>query len=138
MVPWGMRPLPALTKDVIALAGAFLVSGVVHLVRPQVFEPAIPRRLPAAKRLVHVSGVAEIACAVALFVPATRRYAGWASAALLLAVWPANAQMLLTAHHRAQRDPADSRKQMERVVMLARLPLQIPLIRIALRAAGRV
>lgn len=133
-----MRPVPALTKDVIAVAGAFLASGVVHLARPQVFEPAVPRRLPAPKQLVYVSGVAEITCAVGLLVPATRRYAGWASAALLLAVWPANAQMLLTAHRRAQRDPADSRKQAERVVMLVRLPLQIPLIRIALKAAGRV
>ena len=31
--------LPLGTK---LLAGSFLVSGVVHLVRPQVFEPLIP------------------------------------------------------------------------------------------------
>ncbi len=38
----------------------------------------------------------------------------------------------------ARRDPADPRKQVERGVMLARLPMQLPLIRIALKAAGRV
>ena len=132
-----MAPVPALTKDVIGLASAFLVSGVIHLARPQVFEPTIPRQLPAPRQLVYVSGIAEIACAVGMLVPSTRRYAGWASAALLLAVWPANGQMLATAHVRAQRDPADTRKQVERGVMLARLPLQIPLIRTALKAAGR-
>lgn len=120
------------------LAGAFLTSGVVHLVRPQVFEPTIPRRLPAPRQLVLVSGVAEIACAVGMLVPATRRAAGWASAGLLLAVWPANGQMAATAHVRARRDPGDTRKQVERGVTLARLPLQLPLIRIALKAAGRV
>lgn len=132
-----MTEAPPLTRDVTALAVAFLSSGVVHLVRPEVFEPTIPRQLPSPRRLVHVSGVLEIACAVGLFVPTTRRYAGWASAALLLAVWPANGQMAATAHVRARRDPTDRRKQLERAVTFARLPLQVPLIRIALKAAGR-
>ena len=133
-----MTTVPPLSKDVMGLVGAFLTSGVVHLARPQVFEPTIPRQLPAPRQLVYLSGIAEIVCAVGMLVPSTRRYAGWASAALLLAVWPANGQMLATAHVRAQRDPSDRRQQVERGVLLARLPLQIPLIRIALKAAGRI
>ncbi len=133
--PASARPL---TKDVIGLAAAFLTSGVTHLVRPHVFEPMIPRALPAPRQLVYVSGVAELVCAAGLLVPRTRRLAGWGSAALLVAVFPANVQMAVTAHRRAQRDTSSASKQAARAATIARLPVQLPLIRTALRAAGRV
>ena len=53
----------------------------------------MPRVLPDHRALVYVSGVAELLCAAGLLVPATRRPAGYASAALLVAVFPANVQM---------------------------------------------
>ena len=46
-----------------------------------------------AREIVLVSGVAELVCAAGLVHPRTRNAAGWASAALLLAVWPGNFQM---------------------------------------------
>jgi uncharacterized membrane protein len=94
-----------------AVAVSFAVSGVVHLVRPEVFTPIVPRMLPAARVLVYVSGVAELVCAAGLMT--RRRWAADASTALLLAVWPANLQMAL-----------DQRS----VVTWIRLPLQLPLI----------
>lgn len=117
------------------VAAAFLVSGVVHLVRPGVFEPAVPRALPRPRDLVLLSGVAELACAAGLVVPATRRAAGPASAALLVAVFPANVQLAVDgvrglARHRA-RGPA-----VRAAVTVGRLPLQWPLIRWAW-SAGR-
>lgn len=39
-------PLPRTAK---AVTGAFLVSGVVHLVKPEVFEPLIPDQLPGTQ-----------------------------------------------------------------------------------------
>ena len=113
--PWDLR----------LLTGAFLVSGTVHLVRPQVFEPLVPRWLPARRELVLGSGVAELLCAGGLLHPATRRGAATASAALLVAVFPGNLQMAVDAGGRGRA---------YRVATLARLPLQAPLVRTALRA----
>lgn len=119
------------------LVGAFAVSGVIHLVRPQVFEPIVPAPLRDHRReLVHASGVAELACAAGLLIPATRPAAGLVSAALLVAVFPANVQMSIDHGRRAQRKQTPRARGVF-VGTLARLPLQWPLIRIALRAAGR-
>jgi len=125
-----------LTRDVAGLAALLATSGVVHLVRPQVYEGIVPHVLPNRRALVYVSGVAELLCAAGLLVRATRKPAGLASAALLLAVFPANVQMSIDQGRRADRkgDPA-SRASF--AASVARLPLQIPLIRTALRAAGR-
>lgn len=119
------------------LASAFLVSGALHLVRPQVFEPIIPGPLRAHDRaLVQASGVAEIACGVGLLVPSTRAGSGWASAALLAAVLPANVQMSIDHGRRARRTRTPRAVAIFAGTLL-RLPLQWPLVRIALRAAGR-
>ncbi len=136
LMPSTTPPVPALTHDVRGLAAAFLASGTAHLVRPQLFGPLIPPRLPAPRGIVYATGVAEIACGVGLLYPRTRRVAGWASAALLVGVWPGNVQMSLNsaAHARRRRDTS-SRTAF--VVTLARLPMQLPMIRTALRATGR-
>lgn len=124
-------PAP-LGRGARGLVAAFAVSGTVHLVRPQVFEPTIPRALPAPRALVVWSGVAELACAAGLLHPRTRRLAGPAAAALLVAVYPANVQMAVDAVRavRRRRTPA---RTVRAVVTLARLPLQWPLV---VRAAG--
>ncbi|USQ75980.1 DoxX family protein [Ornithinimicrobium cryptoxanthini] len=112
----------------------FAVSGVIHLVKPETFEPIIPTPLrPWARDLVLVSGVAELACAAGLLHPRTRPAAGLASAALLLAVWPANAQMSVDLGRRAQRR-RDPRSWASFALSLGRLPLQVPMIRAAWRA----
>lgn len=127
---------PSLTRDVAGLAVLLATSGVVHLVRPQVFEGIVPHALPNRRALVYVSGVAELLCAAGLLLPATRRPAGYASAALLVAVFPANVQMSVDHGQRAEgRGDAASRASF--AATLVRLPLQVPMIRTALRAAGR-
>lgn len=125
-----------LGKDAIALAGLFLASGTLHFVRSEPFESIVPKRLPSRRVLVYASGAAEIACAVGLFVPRTRRAAGLASAVLLVTIFPANVTMAAQARRRLDRDPADVRKQGYLALTVARLPLQWPMIRTALRAAG--
>jgi uncharacterized membrane protein len=116
-------PLPAGTR---ALVVSFVVSGVVHLVRPQVFEPLVPRALPAPRALVYVSGVAELVCAAGLV--RRTRWAPRASAALLLAVWPGNGQHVVNVRRSARSSTAAE------VAVWARLPLQVPMIRAALRS----
>lgn len=128
-------PTP-LTKDIAGLAGLFVASGTTHLVKPEVFEPLVPRSLPRRREIVYLSGVAELACAAGLLHPRTRRYAGWASAALLVAVFPGNVQMSANYGTRAsRRQDAGSRAAFAGT--LARLPMQLPLIRTALKAARR-
>jgi uncharacterized membrane protein len=109
------------------MALAFAASGVVHLVKPEVYEPLIPDWLPGAREIVLVSGVAELACAAGMAHPRTRNAAGWASAALLLGVWPGNVQMAI--------DSFDTDNTALQVGSLVRLPLQVPMIWAALKAA---
>ena len=114
-------------KDVCALAGVFAVSGILHLIKPEVYQPLMPDVVPAQREVIYASGVAELLCAAGLVHPRTRQLAGWASAVLLLAVYPANLKMA--------GDASRSRSTRFKTIAFGRLPLQIPLVRIALRAA---
>lgn len=127
--------MTTLTKDLQGLVVLFATSGILHMVRPQIFESIVPRQLPERRALVYASGVAEFACAVGLVHPRTRKAAGWASAAVLVAIFPGNVQMALTESKRADAGTGSRAKQ---VATLARLPLQIPLVRTALKATGRI
>ncbi len=112
-----------------ALALGFAASGTVHLVRPAVFDPLMPRVLPARwhRTLIALSGLAELVCAAGLL--GRRRWAGGASVALLVAVFPANVQMALDAG--TGRNPGLSDR---RALAWGRLPLQLPLLAAAWRA----
>ncbi|WP_372339629.1 MauE/DoxX family redox-associated membrane protein [Nocardiopsis sp. CC223A] len=110
-----------------ALGCLFLVSGVLHFAAPKPFEAIMPRSLPAPRTWVYGSGVAEAVCGVGLLT--RRRWAGPASAALLLAVWPANIRMAMDSGTGRLPGPADNR-----LVAWGRVPLQIPLIWAALQS----
>ena len=116
-------PLQSSTKLLVA---GFLASGTVHLVRPEVFEPLMPSWVPAHREVILGSGVAELACALGLALPRSRRVAGWASAALLLGVWPGNLKMALDSNR--------SSSTAFKVAAWGRVPLQLPMIRAALAA----
>ena len=115
------------SKTTTGLAVLFGVLGTLHFLKPLPFEQIVPRALPRKKELVYASGVAELACAVGLLHPRTRRVAGLASAGLLVAIFPANVQMAADLQRKGSR-PAQA-------IAWARLPLQLPLIRWALKAA---
>jgi uncharacterized membrane protein len=108
------------------LAGLFIASGTLHLVRPRLFAVAMPRVLPAPGALVAISGIAELVCAVGML--RGRPWAGPISAILLVAVFPANVTVALTT----TADPNSSRRA--RFAAWARLPMQVPLIWAALQA----
>ncbi len=117
------------------LALIFGAAGVMHFVTPRVFEaivpPWLPAWMPSARVLVYVSGVAEIAGALGLLFPATRVLAAWGLIALLVAVFPANVQMLMDAR---ARDAA----AWWVLALWIRLPLQPLLIWFVWRSATRV
>ncbi len=115
-----------LPKDIALLAGIFTISGVTHLVKPEVFEPLMPTWVPRHQEVILWSGVAELACAAGLAHPASRRPAGLLSAAVLVGVFPGNIKMAV--------DASRTRSTKFKAIAFGRLPLQLPLIRIAMRA----
>ncbi|CAB4715040.1 unannotated protein [freshwater metagenome] len=117
-------PLPLSAK---ILAAGFTTSGVIHLVKPEVFMPAMPDWVPAHREVIVWSGVAELLCAAGMAVPATRKVAGLASAALLVGVFPGNVQMA--------QDALKTNNTPLKAGMLARLPMQWPMIKAALAAS---
>ena len=116
-------------RDVTALAGLFAVSAVVHLVRPQFYEALMPRWVPAHREVIYASGVAELVCAAGLLPVRTRPLAGWASFALLLAVYPGNVKMAI--------DSTRTTNTSFKAAAFARLPMQVPMLVTAYRATRR-
>ncbi|WP_154793136.1 DoxX family protein [Occultella kanbiaonis] len=105
----------------------FTVTGVAHLVRPRTFDAIVPRMLPGPARAWTIgSGLIELALAGAVWNRRTRRAAGLASAAFLVAVFPANVRTVRLVRGRSAR---------ARAIAWARLPMQVPLVILALRAA---
>ncbi len=121
-----------LPKDTAALVAIFAVSGVVHLAKPDVYESLMPSWVPRHREVILGSGVAELACATGLVLPATRRTAGWASALLLVAIFPGNLKMAVDAQ---QIRSTSTRARRFQAATLLRLPLQWPMIRAALKVA---
>ena len=110
-----------------ALAAVFGISGVVHLVRPAVFEALIPPFMPAPGAIIALSGIAELVCAAGLV--RRERWAGPASALLLVAVFPGNVWFAAGL--------PEGRPAWVEAAALIRLPLQLGLIWMALQARPR-
>lgn len=119
-----------MSRDVTILAAGLVGSGVLHFARPEPFERIVPAPLPHKRHLVHISGAVEIACGAMMLHPTTRRIGGLGAAGLLAAVFPANIQMTISAL-RSHTAPG-----WYKAGTIARLPLQVPMLRIALKAAG--
>ena len=112
------------------LALLFAAAGVMHFVTPRSFERIVPPALPDAQLIVVISGVAEFLGACGLLLASSRRAAGLALVALLVAVFPANVQMLRLAID--ANAPA-----WYQVALWIRLPLQPALVWWVWRAAIR-
>jgi uncharacterized membrane protein len=107
------------------IAALLLGVGTVHFVAPKQFDDIIPVELPGSPRFyTYASGVAELGIGALLLAPRTRRFAALAAAALFVAVFPGNLNMV--------RLWWDKPWPM-RIFALARLPLQIPMITEALK-----
>ena len=94
-------------------------AGINHFINPSFYLQIMPAWLPLHKELVFISGVAEIVCALFLLFAKTRRLGAYCTIALLIAIFPANIQMLLDYYH--------NNNPMLWVAIL-RLPIQLLLI----------
>jgi uncharacterized membrane protein len=120
-----------MNKPTLTLATFLAAAGTMHFARPKFFRQAVPKHLPGGKPFwIKISGVAELSVATAIACPPTRRQGGLAAAALFVAVLPGNISMAMEG----LKDPRASRTR--KALLLARLPLQAPLVAWALRAAS--
>ena len=97
----------------------FIAGGIMHILSPETYLPAMPDYLPFHYELVILSGIAELALGFMLLVPRYTPLAAWGLVALLVAIFPANVEMYL--HPEKVPD-------MSETFLLIRLPLQGVLI----------
>lgn len=72
------------------LAAFYIAAGVAHLIAPEKLLAITPSWVPFAAQIVLVTGICEIAGAIALVTKPLRWWAGVAFALYALCVWPAN------------------------------------------------
>lgn len=111
------QTLPERLFGPVTIFGIFAGAGVLHLVRPKMWEPMVPPQLPAKKELVYASGVAEIIGGAAYLHKSTRSWAATYLVLLLVAVFPSNIYMAV--------EPKFQRKiPGGKAALMGRLPIQ--------------
>jgi uncharacterized membrane protein len=99
----------------------------LHFLVPKFYDPMIPSQLPGSARAWTLgSGVAELVAGAAVALPRTRRLGALTAFGVFVGVFPGNVKMLLDA--RAKPEPAPVQ-----AALVARLPLQLPMLAWALR-----
>jgi uncharacterized membrane protein len=94
-------------------------AGVNHFIHPVFYVKIMPGWLPLHNELVLISGICELAFALLLLFPSTRRLGACCIIALLIAVFPANIQMMVNYYR--DNDPM-------LWITILRLPIQLILI----------
>ena len=117
-------PLPWDAKVLVGILG---VSGTLHLVKPETYEPLMPEFVPGPPPGHLRQRGRRAAVRGRDAAPAHPAVAGYATAALLVVVFPGNLKMA--------DDARRSRSTRFKQIAYARLPLQAPMVRAALRAA---
>ena len=74
----------------LLLALIYAVAGIAHCLRPEIFLPIVPDWVPFPRETVIITGLFEIAGALALLTERFRMLAGIMLAIYALGVWPAN------------------------------------------------
>ena len=97
----------------------YVIAGFNHFVHPGFYLKIMPNWLPYQEQFVFISGVCEVLFALLLLFPFTRRMGLWCIILLLIAVFPANIQMMLNYFEENNR---------YLWIAILRLPIQILLI----------
>lgn len=102
-------------------------AGISHFTNPSFFNEIVPPWLPPSREFwTYISGVAEVATAVLLLRPSTRRIGALAAVWLFIAVYPANIYMVWDWRNEAAS---------QQFISWARLPFQFLFIWVALKIA---
>lgn len=97
----------------------YIAAGINHFRSAQFYFKIMPPYLPYSYPLIYISGAIETLLGVLLLFDKTKNVAAWGLIVLLIAVFPANIQMLIN-----YINENNSRL----CVAIVRLPLQLPLI----------
>ncbi|CAF3573382.1 unnamed protein product [Rotaria sordida] len=97
----------------------YIIAGISHFLTPKFYLAIMPRYMPYHLELVYLSGICEIICGLMIFFKRTRRLGAWLTIALLIAVYPANIQMVQDYW---------SNNHPQKYAILVRLPLQFVFI----------
>ena len=101
------------------MAGMYVLAGIIHFIKPRMYEGIIPPYLPSPKVLVYLSGFAEIGLGAGLLLEETRSLSAWGIILMLLAFLPVHIYMLQAEKFR---------KKFPVWALWLRLPLQFLLI----------
>ena len=105
------------------LAALFIISGIGHFVRSDMYLRLMPPYLPYHSELVALSGVLEAVLGLLLLVPRTERIAAWGLIVTLVAIFPANVHAAMTAG-----TPNEAMPGVSATLAWLRLPIQPLLI----------
>ena len=99
--PWNSTRLARL-RSILRwiLAIAFLLAAYFHVAHPDPFLRIMPPWVPSPRTVILITGVCELAGAVALLIPRLRWIAGLMLGLYAICVFPANVQhaLLYAAH----------------------------------------
>ncbi|NRA94080.1 MAG: DoxX family protein [Psychroserpens sp.] len=101
------------------MAIMYIVAGIMHFVKPELYERVMPDFLPSHKLLVSLSGIAEILLGVALFIPELKAWAIY-GIILMLAVF-------FLVHFNMLRGPKYA-AGIPKWILIVRIPLQFGLM----------
>jgi uncharacterized membrane protein len=79
----------------LVLAIFFIGAGILHFAIAPVYVKIMPPYLPAHLELVYISGVFEILGGIGILIPSVQILAGYGLVALMVAVFPANINMVV-------------------------------------------
>lgn len=84
-------------RNLFLIAGLFFFAGAMHFAIPERYASIVPAWIPSPTLMVYISGIFEMLGGIGVLVEPARRFAGMGLIALLIAVFPANVQMLSSA-----------------------------------------
>ncbi|HUQ66909.1 MAG TPA: hypothetical protein VM101_12180 [Flavitalea sp.] len=115
-----MNVLADLKKIMLYIMSAlYMLAGINHFLHPKTYERIMPSWIGWHRELVFLSGVSEMFFGLLLIPLVSRKIAAWGIILMLVAIFPANIQMMLNYL------PLGGLKMW---ISIIRLPLQILLI----------
>lgn len=99
----------------------FCFTGIGHFIKTEPMARMLPAWIPSRVPLVYVTGLFEIAAALAILIPRHRQLVGWGLILMLIAFLPVN---VYAALHRVEMGGHEWGPS----YLLIRIPLQVALI----------
>jgi uncharacterized membrane protein len=97
----------------------YIAAGINHFANSATYLNIMPSYFPYHLQLVYISGICETVSGLLLIPVYSRRVAAWLIIVLLVAIFPANIQMMVNDW---------DTNNLQRTATIFRLPLQVILI----------